>query len=312
VDSTLVVWTVARGRVEMSRTPVNPDSLRSAIRVVGSPVLLNSAADAERRYLYRLLIGPAERRLRAGRDEIVFVDDPGLGSIPYAALLNGAEVPVVENHPVWTAVSVAAAAQPAASGPPQSVAVLAPEFNTELNPALDPLPAAKAEGDSVSRFYGPRVIQVAGTPEGFLNALKHAEVVHFAGHAVTDPLRPQRSYLVLSSTPNNAAGHLRASAIDSVQAGHVRLVVLSACTTLGAATNGLTGLSGALLDRGAGGVIGSLWRVDDDATRALMVAFHQHYAQSRNPQRALWEAQRAMYARGSKPAVWAAFRYMGR
>lgn len=314
VDSTLVVWTVARGRVEMSQTPVNPDSLRSAIRVVGFPLMLNGPAEKELKYLYRLLVGPAERRLRAGRDEIVFVDDPRLGSIPYAALLNGARVPVVENHPVWSAVSVAAAAQPAASVPPQSVAVLAPEFNTELNPVLDPLPAAKAEGDSVSLFYGPRVIQVAGTPAGFLDALRSAEVVHFAGHAVTDPLRPERSYLVLSPGLKNAAGHLRASALDSVQADRVRLVVLSACTTLGsgAASNGLTGLSGALLDRGAGGVIGSLWRVDDDSTRALMVAFHKHYARSPNPQRALWQAQREMYERGSRPASWAGFRYMGR
>lgn len=314
VDSTLVVWTMDSARVEMHRTRVNPDSLRAAIGLVMASMPLPLKIDAELNYLYRLLIGPSERRLGAVGDEIVFVDDANLGAIPYAALQNDAGEPLILNHPVWVAVSVAAAATPAETTRPGAVAVFAPAFDGGLNPALDALPAAGPERDSVTRAYGGRVMKVDETPEGFRSALSKAQVVHFAGHAVTDPLRPERSYLVLAPGSESAAGHLTAGSLAAVDLRRVRLVVLSACSTLGDGASGttFTGLSGALLDRGAHGVIGSLWPVGDSSTGVLMVTFHQNYARSGNPQRALWEAQRSRYQADAPRRTWAAFRYVGR
>jgi len=323
VDSTLVVWTMAGRIVQMTRTPVNPDSVRAAISLVASSLPLDWEVDGERAYLYGLLVRPAEWRLGAVGDQVVFVDDPALGSIPYAALLNGAGEPLVRDHPVWTAVSIAAAATPADASPPATVAVFAPDFDPAPNPGLDSLPSAKPERQAVVTLYGRRVLSVTETPEGFQDALARAEVVHFAGHAVTDPIRPERSYLVLEPGAQSSAGHLAARELglqndSAVRARgtspRLRLVVLSACSTLGdaSATPGLTGLSGALLDRGARGVIGSLWKVDDGPTRTLMVRFHSHYAGSGDPHRALWEAQGAAIDDDQPPRVWAAFRYVGR
>ena len=120
------------------------------------------------------------------------------------------------------------------------------------------------------------------------------------------------------SSPLSRTMAMTASSLDAGSIPNVRLVVLSACTTLGgeSASHGFTGLSGALLDAGARGVVGSLWKVPDRPTRELMLRFHESYLRTRDPALALWEAQRAMAASPDStlntPAVWAAFRYVGR
>ena len=111
---------------------------------------------------------------------------------------------------------------------------------------------------------------------------------------------------------------LAAEAIARLDLGNVRLVVLSACETIrgrSTATGGFTGLAAAFRNAGADGVVGSLWRVDDESTAALMADFHRAYLASGDPTTALRAAQlrylkAAMGARAS-PFAWAAFRYVG-
>jgi CHAT domain-containing protein len=319
--NTLLVWTLTGSRVEMTRTRVDPARLKRAISAVQYALPRSFNADEDRAYLYGLLVRPAERWLGRSTDhlQVVFVHDDDLGGIPFVALLDSARRPLVADHPVWSAVSLAAAVAPADTTLPDSVAFFAPKFNPVLNPLLDSLPNAGSEVRDASRGYGSRVIAAeAQTPDEFLRVLRRANVIHFAGHAVSDEFRPDRSYLVLEPGAGRPNGHLAAASLDSTPIPNVRLVVLSACTTLGGdgASQGFTGLSGALLDAGVRGVVGSLWAVDDGPTAKLMVKFHERYLLTRDPARALWEAQRAMMMAGDSttntPAVWAAFRYVGR
>jgi len=321
VGSTLLVWTMAGSRVEMTRMPVDSARLMRAISWVQYALPRSFDADEDRGYLYRLLVRPAERRLGRPADslQVVFVHDADLGGIPFVALLDSAQRPLVMDHPVWSAVSLAAAAAPADTTLPASVAFFAPRFDPGLNPDLESLPRARTEVASAAVGYGSRVMShLAQTPEGFSLALQRADVIHFAGHAVSDELRPDRSYLVLEPGSRSPTGHLTAAGLDTIPIRNVRLVVLSACSTLGGsgASHGFTGLSAALLDAGARGVVGSLWEVDDGPTAALMLEFHERYRVARNPQLALWEAQRTMLLAGDStvnvPTVWAAFHYLGR
>jgi len=320
VDSTLLVWTMAGSRVEMTRTPVDPARLMRAITSVQYTLSRSFDGSEDLVYLYELLVMPAERRLGHPADhrQVVFVHDADLGGIPFVALLDSVRRPLVMEHPVWSAVSLAAAAAPIDTTIPASVAFLAPRFDSVQNPGLDSLPKARQEVRDASRGYGSRVIAVgAQTSAEFLRILGRAEMIHFAGHAVSYEFRPDRSYLVLEPGEENRTGHLTAASLDSTPVPNVRLVVLSACTTLGGdgASHGFTGLSGALLDAGARGVVGSLWEVADSPTATMMVEFHESYLRTRDPRLALWEAQRTMLAGDSTvntPAVWAAFRYVGR
>jgi CHAT domain-containing protein len=79
----------------------------------------------------------------------------------------------------------------------------------------------------------------------------------------------------------------------------LRLCVLSACETgLGALTEGegVAGLQRAFHVAGCPNVVGSLWKVDDAATAALMAQFyHELRVNKRSPLEALREAQLTVY-----------------
>jgi CHAT domain-containing protein len=154
------------------------------------------------------------------------------------------------------------------------------------------------------------------TRERVLAALRAATVFHFAGHAVFDDVRPERSYLALAGREPHTE-RLTADEVSRLHLDQVRLVVLSSCETMpGRSTSsGLAGLSGALLAAGAKGVVGSLWRVDDRLTRSLMTELHRQYVATGDGAEALRAAQLALLHSTEptrrSPAAWAAFRYAG-
>jgi CHAT domain-containing protein len=93
------------------------------------------------------------------------------------------------------------------------------------------------------------------------------------------------------------------------------LVVLSACDTGRGRiyrSEGVIGLARAFMHAGAPRVICSLWKVDDDATRALMVAFYGRWSGKGGRQEAA-AALRAAQAdaraqpRWKAPWYWAAW-----
>jgi CHAT domain-containing protein len=76
-----------------------------------------------------------------------------------------------------------------------------------------------------------------------------------------------------------------------------QLVVLSACETGVGRVNsgdGLQGMQRALLWAGARALVMSLWKVDDDATRDLMVGFYEGLKRKRPGADALRDAQLQM------------------
>jgi CHAT domain-containing protein/tetratricopeptide (TPR) repeat protein len=94
-------------------------------------------------------------------------------------------------------------------------------------------------------------------------------------------------------------GTLTGLGIVDLPLENLRLCVLSACETgLGERTEGegVSGLQRAFHVAGCPNVIGSLWKVDDAATAALMAQFyHELRVNKRSPLEALREAQRTVY-----------------
>ena len=165
----------------------------------------------------------------------------------------------------------------------------------------------KAEGFEASRATITR-------PE-----LAQYRIVHFATHGFVDYQHPELSGLVLSlfdeqGNPQN--GFLRLHDIYNLKLS-ADLVVLSACNTgLGKDVKGegLIGLTRGFMYAGAGGVVASLWKVDDDATAELMTHFYEGmFKRGLTPAAALREAQLAMWRqkRWHAPYFWAAFVIQG-
>jgi CHAT domain-containing protein len=96
-------------------------------------------------------------------------------------------------------------------------------------------------------------------------------------------------------------GLLTGEAIAGLDLSRLELAVLSACETgLGEATTGegVFGLQRAFHLAGCQNVVASLWKVDDEATAALMALLYRHLWDSKEPKsplEALRQAQLTLY-----------------
>lgn len=232
---------------------------------------------------------------------------------PFEPLLRSREIVLLPS-----ASSLAALRERPSGTPTRWAAVFA---DPRLGRGFDPLPATRREAEAI----------VASSPAGGTLTLLGEEAsraavlaapladfrfLHFATHAHLDSRFPELSGLVLSSTPGRSEPELlRLADLTRLQL-RSELVVLSGCeTALGreAAGEGLLGLARGFLGAGAGGVVASLWRVEDRATAELMAEFYDALAAGEPPARALRSAQLAVAAdrRFRHPYYWAGWVLIG-
>lgn len=328
IGDTLLTWVVRDGSIRLTRNAVPHAELARTLERTRT-ALERKTADAGRPDLARLydwLVRPVRAQLSPGA-RLILVDNGDLGAVPWAALFDRERGRyLVEEHDVRMAVSLAGVG--GATAPRVEVASAAlligdPAIDAGAYPTLGRLAGAAAEiRELTERYPNARVIAgSAATASALIAALPRATLVHYAGHAVFDDAHPERSELVLApdaGTPAGGAGGLTAERVASLDLRRVRLVVLSACETVRSPdgrAGGFAGLAGAFAMAGAGGVLGAAWRVDDQATRALMQAFHGAYVRTGDPAGALRAAQlellRSRDPALRSPAAWAGFRYLG-
>jgi CHAT domain-containing protein/tetratricopeptide (TPR) repeat protein len=317
IGDTMLTWTVRDTLVRLHRQTIRRDTLFGTIaRVVAAmeahipePHIARDLAQ-----LYRDLMAPVEADIPSSDTSLVIIADGEMAAVPFAALRDRRGRYVVESrllrfsNSLRDALSPRGIARVAASTP---VLVGDPAFAPSLHPDLARLPGARVEVDSIHAIY-PTARVLLGTAadrHAVAAALGSATVVHFAGHARVDDDEPERSGLVLAGAAPSA--DLDAASIASLHLSGAPLVVLSACETAVARagrSGGLASLTGAFLQAGARGVVGSLWRVDDGDTQPFMILLHRAYTQSGDGAVALRGAQLQVLHRSM---AWAAFRYTG-
>jgi CHAT domain-containing protein len=152
----------------------------------------------------------------------------------------------------------------------------------------------------------------------FLEAARQSTVVHFAGHAVSDPELPFRSSLLLAPTAGRTGTLHAEELVAELEAPTTRLVVLAACSSAGGAPIGPEGLSALVrpfFAAGVPGVVGSLWNVGDETTKELLVEFHRHFMAGEDAASALRSAQLALLKQQGSALqtayAWAPFQVIG-
>lgn len=322
IGDTLLIWRIRGSSVTRYKRTVDRDTVLYAIEQANAglrSVQRGPRAMPHLRNLHQWLVAPVRDSLGPRGTPLLIVADGEIAGVPFPALLNARDGRYLAlDHPLRHAATLAEAAGPPrpvrAAGP--ALLIADPAFRRQEHRELVPLPGARAEMNALLRYY-PRADTLSGT-RATVDALRarapRAGVIHYAGHAIFDDTRPERSFLVLAGT-----GRLQADAVGTMDLRGVEIIVLSACSTLRSRqgrSGGFAGLSGALLSAGAGGVVGSLWKVDDALAQPLMLAFHREYRASGDPVQALWQAQLAMMGSENlaerSPAAWAGFRYVGR
>ncbi|MBI1853105.1 MAG: CHAT domain-containing protein [Planctomycetes bacterium] len=151
---------------------------------------------------------------------------------------------------------------------------------------LPELRHAESEADAVSAFFDAREVRrIPNAREAALRAVvpviagRRFRAVHFACHGSIEPERPLLSALRLAPEPDGSPDDGRLTAIE---VSRLRIpadvAVLSACRTAEGpwrAGEGVAGLVRAFILAGSDRVVVSQWSVDDEATRALAVAFYE-------------------------------------
>ncbi|QKK03389.1 MAG: CHAT domain-containing protein [Pseudomonadota bacterium] len=183
---------------------------------------------------------------------------------------------------------------------------------------LSRLPGTAREAETLGRLQtadtSVRVLTGIQASRQFLSqgGLRGYPTVHIATHGLVDLRYPSLSALLLADEGSMGPALLRPQEIAELELD-ARLVVLSGCETgLGPISGGEGALSLArpFLVAGAGEVISTLWKIDDQRTALFMQSFYEHLlAGNHSPAAALAAAQLEMRRdrRTAHPYYWAGF-----
>jgi CHAT domain-containing protein len=256
------------------------------------------------------------------QDQIVyFVPDKSLNKVPYAALWNRrSNRYFIQDHPLAISPSLKDLLQarepsrPATSKGIETVLLVGnPTFDRSLFPGLGDLPDAKTEILAAQRSFGDSQVltEGQGTKPQILDRLDQFDAFVFAGHAVSNLSFPSQSYLVLapSSDPPDA-GVLLAKEIQARKFQRLRLVVLSACSSIGprsARASGLTGIARPFLSAGVSSVVGTLWNVHDQENATVLPELYRRVADGDPPTYALRAMQLASISGKNPLRAWSSF-----
>ncbi|MDD2965748.1 MAG: CHAT domain-containing protein [Bacteroidales bacterium] len=137
-----------------------------------------------------------------------------------------------------------------------------------------------------------------------------ASIVHVATHGLVNKRNPEKSGLVFATdTTSNTDPLLYMGEMFGMKA-NPSLMVLSACKTgVGVLEKGegIMALPRGLLVAGVQNVVASLWNVNDQATRPLMVGFYRHLLNGDDYATALQKSKKECIANGFMPIDWAGF-----
>ena len=163
------------------------------------------------------------------------------------------------------------------------------------------------------RFPHAQVLDGTGlTRDSFLQSIQSAEIFHFVGHAINEQGATRLLMAADSTMPDS---FLTSAWLENASLHSPRLAVLAACSTAGGQTSAgseIADLTNAFLRDGTQDVVASLWDVDSQATRLLMIAFYEELLKGKSASAALYTAQAALSSHEDfrHPYFWSGFRIL--
>jgi filamentous hemagglutinin family protein len=259
-------------------------------RQLTNPSLTNNTAYlTAAQQLYGWLIAPIEANLQAaGVNNIGFIMDAGLRTLPLAALHNGERF-LIETYSIGLIPSLGLIDPTYVDLNRQNSSLLVAGASQFIN--QPPLLAAGLEMGALQSFWdATKVDETSFTVNNLLRDRDQAQIIHLATHAQFLRGAPENSYLQFFDS------RLYLNQVSDLNwfAPPVELVTLSACQTAMGNAEAELGFAGFALLAGAKSALASLWKVSDEATAGLMITFYQALDQEAIKAEALRDAQLAM------------------
>ncbi len=277
----LILVTPNKAPIFKSIETADEDSLRQQMRKFIGGVSRPTPSKPDRylsaaQQLYQWLIAPLESELEEQKiDTLMFSLDPGMRSLPLAALHDGKQF-LVEKYSLGLVPSINLTDRNYRNLKNSSILAMgASQFN---NPNVVPLPAVPMELQTITDdWQGKAFMNEFFTLENLKKQRVKggAQIVHLATHGTFDPGNPNDSYIQLWNDKLKFE-QLRQLTADGEQ---IELLVLSACETAFGSVDAELGFAGLAVRSGVKSVLASLWQVDDAGTLGLMSEFYRQLNQ---------------------------------
>jgi CHAT domain-containing protein/tetratricopeptide (TPR) repeat protein len=304
------------------------DKVSSFIRALRDRSQTNDEELALSKDLYRILIKPIESGLDKGKI-ICIVPDKILSEVPFDALVSPSGRYLLQDFASQmcysssvfvTATRIASVKAKVTSE--NLLTVGNPQFDGSTFPGLQSIASAGAEAESIAALYDSRRVLTgaAAKPSAVAAAMTKANVIDLAVHYLPDTMTPLNSQLVLAPDVSNAGNSvLRVGDLYAMDLARPRVIILAGCETGFEGFyrgEGPINLARPFIAAGIPVVVASLWPVDSEQTRRLMVNFHRHRkVGGLSSLFALREAKLDMLTESNAPdknlASWAAFVLIG-
>ena len=268
--------------------------------------------------LYNWIIRPfADDLDQAKIKTIVFIQDGLLRSVPMAALHDGQEF-LVQKYAIATPPGLHLTFPKPQNF--QGLWMLALGLTEAATVDGEKFKALENVADEVNQatklFPGSKkLFNKQFTDEGLKQELKQANypIIHIATHGQFGTI-PEDSFLVTGNNKKITITQLE-SDIRRFSGGSepMELLVLTACQTGVGDDRATLGMAGITVQAGVRSALASVWYVDDDFTKELVVKFYENLRSQMSKAEALKEAQKALINQNKKihPAQWAPFILIG-
>jgi CHAT domain-containing protein/predicted negative regulator of RcsB-dependent stress response len=298
-----VAFVVTRNGFHTVRLPITEDNLAFAINA-----FLDFAGEGETsrlaKILYDTLIAPLRSQLK---NRTLLVSPYGvLHNLPFGALSPDGSQFLADSYSITLLPSISAWPYlRSKNNRAVTNALVMANGDVEGLPFLE---SGRSEAETVASLFGSKPL--FGKEASVSTLREHGgefSIVHLMAHLDNDIQNPRSSHFVLDQDLN----------IDEVLGLNLQktdLVVLSGCQSdKGERTRGddVVAISRAFMYAGAPSVLASLWSVDDESTRQLMVAFYSHLRDGLGKAEALQAAQKDVRRTFPNPYYWASFVLMG-
>ena len=276
------------------------------------------------RAAYSELFSEPLKRAGPSKTRIVIVADEPMQGFPFNALgtprgylIERASITMAGSTSLYL-YALARDRQLSGDRSPSALLIGDPAFDSSTAGITWRLPFAKQEVGELSSLYEKAEVltDADATVWRFLSAAKTAAIIHFGGHALSNPQDPWQSRLLFAPGPQGEPGELSAQRLmqELPKLEHTRLVVLGACSTAGGSSVGPQGLAPLvrpLIAANVPAVVGTLWDVKDASAKDLLVSLHCHYRHGDDVAVALRKAQLERLRKHDHANKWAAFQVAG-
>jgi filamentous hemagglutinin family protein len=279
-----------RKRLEITREQVIAIARRFRSDVADPRRVRSTSYLQPAQQLYQWFIAPLQSELQErGVNNLVFIVDVGLRSLPFAALHDGQGF-LIEQYSIGLMPSLSLTDTRYQDIRDAQVLGMGISESTQDQP---PLPAVTEEVSSVSRIWRGQLIFNENATLENLRSIRQRQpfgIVHLATHANFQTGALDNSYIQFWNEK------LRLTDVRQLSWNNpqVQMLVLSACATALGDRDAELGFAGLAVKTGVKTAIASLWYVSDVATTSLMTRFYQDLRTAPIKAEALRQAQLAM------------------